>query len=179
MDDQQARREMRKRLLWMIPAVIVGLIMGVIVVPLRQGQHINPSITAASVLGTLLIFAGIFWFEKRLGVFDPDRLQGTGRAPGESRLQWYRRFYTAEPRHQRLYLILIVCGASMIPLSALMFLFNRWQAVGAAVFGIGSLLMGGAEYLPRHQQRGAAVMRVAGLLATIIGLPFLYWGLLR
>lgn len=37
----------------MIPALIVGLVIGVIVVPLRHGQQINPRIAGFSMLVTL------------------------------------------------------------------------------------------------------------------------------
>lgn len=58
MNDEHARREMRKRMIGMIPALIVGLVMGVIVVPLRHGQQINPRIAGVSILFTLLSTAG-------------------------------------------------------------------------------------------------------------------------
>lgn len=179
MDDQQAREEMRKRMRRMISAVVVGLVLGVIVVPLRHGQHINPLIAGVSVLFTLLITAGIVWVEKRMGVFDSARLRGTGRMPGEGRLQWYQRLYTAEPRHDRVNRIFIVCGALLLLVTPAELVFNRPLAIGSLVLGSSCLLTGGAEYLPRRHRRNAAIMRIAGMLTMMSSLPFLYWELLQ
>ncbi|MDQ2786116.1 MAG: hypothetical protein M3Y58_14075, partial [Chloroflexota bacterium] len=128
---------------------------------------------------TIPVMACSFWIVKRLGGFDMTLYAETRKRAGETRWQWYRRFYTAAPRHRPIYRMYLVIGPLFILISFFSLISNRWQFVSNLLLGIGFLLMGGAEYLPSGQRRRATTMRITAAVVLWIALPILLVNIFR
>ena len=84
-----------------------------------------------------------------------------------SRWAEYQRMTLAEPRHRPIYLLYMFVGVAELIVSFLTVHNSQSKLAAMTGIGIGLVLFGGAEYLPRQQSRLAGVMRIA---AAIIGL---------
>lgn len=178
-DPEHLQAEYRRRMIRGGVLAGVAIFIGIIGVPLLKGKPYSLPVILLTLAFTIPVMACSYWIVKRLGGYDLALYAETRKRSGETRWQWYRRFYTAAPRHRPIYRMYLVIGPLFILISFVSLLSNRWQFVSNLLLGIGFLLMGGAEYLPSGQRRRATMMRIASVIVLLIALPIIWVSIFR